>query len=155
MFIKGTEVTDIGTALIVKYPSGQAFKVDKFKGKFAAKMLAKFIKYGAGIFGGIITAMVGKEEGNESIEDSAIDMLLAGSMQGAFASLDDPDFLDFFYSLFITTSLNGQALDFDEAFSDNLEISFDLAARIAKYNYSSVFQNLGISALLKTKAQDE
>lgn len=99
--------------------------------------------------------MVGKEEGDESIEDSAIDMLLAGSMQGAFASLDDPDFLDFFYSLFITTSLNGQALDFDEAFSDNLEISFDLAARIAKYNYSSVFQNLGISALLKTKAQDE
>lgn len=154
MFIKDVEVTDIGSSLIVKYPNGRAFKIDKFKGRFAAKMLAKFVKYGSGFFGGILKTMM-TQEGNEDELASALEIMMAGSIQGAFSALDDEDFLEFFFSLFTSTSLDGKAVDFDEVFTDDLAESFDLAARITVYNFNSVFQKLGIAALLKTKAQEE
>lgn len=153
-----SEVTNLDRKLIVKYPElGTSYVVNPFKGKMCTKMLAKLTKYTSTMFGGMLQGLMGQVEGETEEEKfDTISFLIGGALEGAFHTVDDEQFLDFFYDLFTETTKGNSVIDYDEEFSgENLVVAFDLARHIVMHNFKPVFQQLGIAALLKPKAQEE
>jgi hypothetical protein len=143
-------VTDIDGARIVKYKNGKNFTIHLFAGRDTAKMLAKVTKYGSSMFGGMIRGLADSEEDVDHIA-----ILIACSLRESFMDVDDPQFLYFLTDelmLKVTHTDSGQAFDWDKEFiGKNMIVCFDLIKQVIAYNFSPVFQELGISALLNQK----
>ena len=148
-------VTDINSGerfRSVNYGDGKVFIVRPFKGKKGTQMAMKLTKYASGAFGGILTGVIDQIQGGTEVEKlDTIGLMLSGVLEGAFTELDDPKFVEFFFELFSEVSKDGSPLDFDKEFELDFGLPFDLARHIITYNFASVFQRLGIAALLKKK----
>lgn len=153
-------VTDVGTGRdgfrSVRYENNRIFVIKPFRGKQGTKLSMTLAKYASGAFGGILVGVVDQiSEGTEVEKLDTVGLMLSGVLEGAFTELDDPKFQDFFFELFSNVVVDGQPLDFDKEFALDYGLPFDLVRHIIMYNFSSVFQRLGIGALLKKKELSE
>lgn len=147
------QILDMNDTRIVTYDAGRVYTIKPFAGRDTTKIFAKLVKYGSGAFGGVLRGLYDKEEEEEL---NAVSYFIAGALQDAFVDIDDPKFIDF-----ITTELlanvyrNNSPIDYDKEFAGQLLLAFDLMRHVIDYNFRPVFQQLGINALLKVKAQTE
>lgn len=153
-------VTDVGTGRdgfrSVRYENNRIFVIKPFRGKQGTKLSMTLAKYASGAFGGILVGVVDQiSEGTEVEKLDTVGLMLSGVLEGAFTELDDPKFQEFFFELFSNVVVDGQPLDFDKEFALDYGLPFDLVRHIVMYNFSSVFQRLGIGALLKKKELSE
>lgn len=156
----GVEITDVGSGRdgfrIIKLKDGRTFTVKPFKGKQGTRMQASLTKYASQSFGGVLAGIMGQMEGDtEEAKMDALSFAMNGVLQGAFSELDDERFLNFFYELFSCTSKDNVLVDYDEEFTADQGTPILLAVHIITYNFRSVFQQLGIGALLKKKVAKE
>ena len=94
-------------------------------------------------------------EGTEAEKLDTMGILISGILEGAFQEIDDPKFQDFFFELFSNVTVDGSPLDYDKEFSLDFGLPLDLVRYIVTYNFASVFQRLGIGALLKKSQVEE
>lgn len=142
---------------VVNYNDGERiYSIKPFKGKKGTIAAAKLTKYVSESFGGVIVGILDQIEGGTEFEKlDALGFMISGVLDGAFKSLDDPQLHDFYFSLFDEVYRDGQRIDYDEEFKLEQEYSLDLIRHIVTYNFRSVFQQLGIAALLKKKVSEE
>ena len=115
-------------------------------------MLTKLTKYGSSVFGGVLR---GVADSGEDVD--AVSMLVAGSLRDAFQTLDDPD-LELFVCEELVSNVfsNNEPFDWDNEFKGkNMLVCFDLLRQVIQYNFSPVFQELGIAALFQKKEVSE
>ena len=140
----------------VQYENNKIFVIKPFRGKQGTRLSMTLAKYASGAFGGILVGVVDQiSDGTDVDKLDTIGLIISGVLEGAFTELDDPKFQDFFFELFSNVSVDGQPLDYDREFQLDFGLPFDLVRHIVTYNFSSVFQRLGIGALLKKKEQSE
>lgn len=149
-FIK-SEIIDIDGERIIKY-SNKSYRIKLFKGRNSYRVLTKLTKYGSGVFGGVLR---GVAESGEDVD--AVSMLVAGSLYDAFQTLDDPELEKFVCEELVANVFsNNEAFNWDDEFKGvNMLICFDLLRQVIQYNFSPVFQELGIAALFKKKEVEE
>lgn len=149
-FIK-SEIIDIDGERIIKY-SNKSYRIKLFKGRNSYRVLTKLTKYGSGVFGGVLR---GVAESGEDVD--AVSMLVAGSLYDAFQTLDDPDLEKFVCEELVANVFSdNETFNWDDEFRGaNMLICFDLLRQVIQYNFSPVFQELGIAALFKKKEVSE
>ena len=159
MEMQKTVVTDIqgrSGFRTVEYENNRIFKISPFKGKQGTRLSMTLSKYASASFGGILVGVIDQISGGTEVEKlDTVSLMLSGVLEGAFAELDDPKFQDFFFELFSNVTIDNKPLDYDTEFALDYGLPFDLAKHIVMYNFSSVFQRLGIAALLKKKETSE
>lgn len=140
----------------VRYENNKVFVIKPFRGKQGTRLSMTLAKYASGAFGGMLVGVVDQiAEGTEVEKLDTVGLLISGVLEGAFTELDDPKFQEFFFELFSNVIVDGQPLDYDKEFQLDFGLPFDLVRHIVTYNFASVFQRLGIGALLKKKEQSE
>lgn len=146
-----SEIIDIDGERIVKYGT-KSYRIKLFKGRNSYRVLTKLTKYGSSVFGGVLR---GVSESGEDVD--AISMLVAGSLRDAFQTLDDPELESFVCEELVSNVFtNNESFDWDAEFrGKNMLICFDLLRQVIQYNFSPVFQELGIAALFKQKEVKE
>lgn len=141
---------------IVDYGEGRIYVIKPFKGKKGTTLALKLTKYASGAFGGILAGVLDQIQGGTEVEKlDSVGLIISGVLDGAFQELDDPDFLSFFFDLFSEVYRDNSPIDYDDEFVLEQELPIDLIRHIITYNFRSVFQRLGIAALLKKKVQAE
>ncbi|QIW91545.1 tail assembly chaperone [Acinetobacter phage vB_AbaM_P1] len=142
---------------VVNYNDGERiYSIKPFKGKKGTVAAAKLTKYVSASFGGVLLGVLDQAEGGTEVEKlDSLGFMISGILDGAFNSFDDPQLHEFYFSLFSEVYRDGQAIDYDEEFKLEQEYALDLVRHIVTYNFSSVFQRLGIAALLKKKVSEE
>lgn len=142
---------------IVNYNEGERiYSIKPFKGKKGTVAAAKLTKYVSASFGGVLLGVLDQVDGGTEVEKlDTLGFMISGILDGAFNNLDDPQLHEFYFSLFSEVYRDGQAIDYDEEFKLEQEYALDLVRHIVTYNFSSVFQHLGIAALLKKKVSEE
>lgn len=153
------KVTDFGGKdgqRVVNYGDDRIYTIKPFAGKKGTILAAKLTKYASGAFGGVLTGVIDQIDGGSEVDKlDTIGLMITGVLDGAFQELDDPDFLEFYFSLFSEVFRDGNKIDYDQEFKLEQEYSIDLIRHIVTYNFKSVFQRLGIAALLKKKVSEE
>lgn len=143
---------EVDGAKVIKYKSGKSYTIKLFAGRDASLMLSKVTKYGSSMFGGMVRGLANSED-----EVDHIALLIAGSLRESFMDVDDPAFLHFLTDELmakVSDSATGEAFDWDKEFiGKNMLVCFDLIKQVISYNFSPVFQELGINALLNQKAK--
>jgi len=142
---------------VVNYNDGERiYSIKPFKGKKGTIAAAKLTKYVSESFGGVILGVLDQIEGGTEVEKlDTLGFMISGILDGAFRNLDDPNIHEFYFSLFDEVYRDGQAIDYDAEFTLEQEYAIDLVRHIVTYNFKSVFQHLGIAALLKKKVSEE
>lgn len=139
----------------VRYEDNKIYVIKPFRGKQGTKLSMTLAKYASGAFGGILVGVVDQiAEGTDVEKMDTIGLMISGVLEGAFSELDDPKFQDFFFELFSNVVVDGSPLDYDKEFQLDFGLPFDLVRHIVTYNFASVFQRLGIGALLKKKVAE-
>ena len=82
-------ITDLSGERIVKYEN-KIYKIRQFKGKKSLEIMAKITKYASSTLGRFAQSLFSTGE-DEDV--SAAEVVMAGSMLGAFADVDDPTLL--------------------------------------------------------------
>ncbi len=146
-----SEIIDMDGERIVKYGS-KSYRIKLFTGRNSYRVLTKLTKYGSGMLGGVIR---GVAESDEDVD--AISLLVSGSLVNAFQTIDDPMLETFVCEELLANVLSGtDKFDWDTEFKGkNMIICFDLLRQVIQYNFSPVFQELGIAALFKPKEAKE
>ena len=146
-----SEIIDIDGERIVKYGS-KSYRIKLFKGRNSYRVLTKLTKYGSSVFGGVLR---GVAESGEDVD--AVSLLVAGSLRDAFQTIDDPMLETFVCEELVANVFSGtEKFDWDVEFKGkNMIVCFDLLRQVIQYNFSPVFQELGIGALFKQKEASE
>ena len=146
-----SEIIDIDGERIVKYGS-KSYRIKLFTGRNSYKVLTKLTKFGSGMLGGVIRGVAESEE-----DVDAISLLVSGSLVNAFQTLDDPMLETFVCEELVANIFSGtEKFDWDVEFKGkNMIVCFDLLRQVIQYNFSPVFQELGIGALFKQKEVSE
>ena len=146
-----SEIIDIDGERIVKY-GNKSYRIKLFKGRNNYRVLTKLTKYGSSVFGGVLR---GVAESGEDVD--AVSLLVAGSLRDAFQSIDDPELETFVCEELVANVFsNNEAFNWDDEFKGkNMLVCFDLLRQVIQYNFSPVFQELGIAALFKQKEVSE
>jgi hypothetical protein len=146
-----SEIIDIDGERIVKYGT-KSYRIKLFKGRNSYRVLTKLTKYGSGLFGGVLR---GVAESGEDVD--AVSLLVAGSLRDAFQTIDDPELETFVCEELVANVFsNNEAFNWDDEFKGkNMLVCFDLLRQVIQYNFSPVFQELGIAALFKQKEVSE
>ena len=146
-----SEIIDIDGERIVKY-GNKSYRIKLFKGRNSYRVLTKLTKYGSSVFGGVLR---GVAESGEDVD--AVSLLVAGSLRDAFQTIDDPELETFVCEELVANVFsNNEAFDWDDEFKGkNMLVCFDLLRQVIQYNFSPVFQELGIAALFKQKEVSE
>lgn len=140
----------------VDYGNGRIFVIKPFRGRQGTTLSLKLGKYVSSAFGGVIEGLIGQIDGGNDVEKlDTIGLMISGVLSGALEELDDPKFQDFFFELFSQVHRDNKLIDYDEEFQLEQDLPFDLVRHIVTYNFASVFQRLGIAALLKKKESQE
>ena len=142
---------------IVNYDDGaRIYSIKPFKGKKGTIAAAKLTKYISASFGGVLVGVLDEIDGGTEVEKmDSLGFMISGILDGAFNTFDDPQLHEFYFSLFDEVYRDGNRIDYDEEFKLEQEYSVDLIRHIVTYNFKSVFQRLGIAALLKKKVSEE
>ncbi|AYD82372.1 hypothetical protein Aci011_042 [Acinetobacter phage vB_AbaM_B09_Aci01-1] len=142
---------------VVNYDDGaRIYSIKPFKGKKGTIAAAKLTKYVSESFGGVLVGVLDQIDGGTDVEKlDAVGFMISGILDGAFKSLDDPQLHEFYFSLFDEVYRDGQRIEYDDEFKLEQEYAIDLVRHIVTYNFKSVFQRLGIAALLKKKVSEE
>ena len=146
-----SEVIDIDGERIIKY-GNKSYRIKLFAGRNSYRVLTKLTKYGSSVFGGVLR---GVADSGEDVD--AISMLVAGSLRDAFQTIDDPDLEAFVCEEIVSNVFSGtEKFDWDAEFKGkNMLVCFDLLRQVIQYNFSPVFQELGIAALFQKKEVSE
>lgn len=146
-----SEIIDIDGERIVKYGS-KSYRIKLFTGRNSYRVLTKLTKYGSSVFGGVLR---GVAESGEDVD--AVSLLVAGSLRDAFQTIDDPELETFVCEEIVSNVFSGtEKFDWDAEFKGkNMLVCFDLLRQVIQYNFSPVFQELGIAALFKQKEVKE
>lgn len=146
-----SEIIDIDGERIVKYGS-KSYRIKLFTGRNSYKVLTKLTKYGSGMLGGVIRGVAESEE-----DVDAISLLVSGSLVNAFQTIDDTMLETFVCEELVANVFSGtEKFDWDVEFKGkNMIVCFDLLRQVIQYNFSPVFQELGIGALFKQKEASE
>ena len=146
-------ITDLSGERIVKYEN-KIYKIRQFKGKKSLEIMAKITKYASGTLGRFAQSLFSTGE-DEDV--SAAEVVMAGSMLGAFADVDDPELIKFICEDIVAeVVVDNESFDWDKEFTGtNMLVCFDLVRQVVVYNYSPVFQQLGIAAIFNKKAVEE
>lgn len=146
-----SEIIDIDGERVVKYGS-KSYRIKLFKGRNSYRVLTKLTKYGSSVFGGVLR---GVAESGEDVD--AVSLLFAGSLRDAFQTIDDPELETFVCEELVSNVFsNNEQFDWDNEFNGkNMLVCFDLLRQVIQYNFSPVFQELGIAALFKQKEVNE
>lgn len=146
-----SEIIDIDGERIVKYGS-KSYRIKLFKGRNSYRVLTKLTKYGSSVFGGVLR---GVAESGEDVD--AVSLLVAGSLRDAFQTIDDPELETFVCEELVANVFsNNEPFNWDDEFKGkNMLVCFDLLRQVIQYNFSPVFQELGIAALFKQKEVSE
>lgn len=146
-----SEIIDIDGERIVKY-GNKSYRIKLFKGRNSYRVLTKLTKYGSSVFGGVLR---GVAESGEDVD--AVSLLVAGSLRDAFQTIDDPELETFVCEELVANVFsNNEPFNWDDEFKGkNMLICFDLLRQVIQYNFSPVFQELGIAALFKQKEVSE
>lgn len=140
----------------VRYENNKIFVIKPFRGKQGTRLAFTLSKYASGAFGGLLVGALDQlGEGTEAEKLDTMGILISGILEGAFQEIDDPKFQDFFFELFSNVTVDGSPLDYDKEFSLDFGLPLDLVRYIVTYNFASVFQRLGIGALLKKSQVEE
>lgn len=142
---------------VVNYNEGErVYSIKPFKGRKGTVAAAKLTKYVSESFGGVLIGVMDQIEGGTEVEKlDTLGFMISGILDGAFKNLDDPNMHEFYFSLFSEVYRDGNTIDYDEEFKLEQEYAIDLVRHIVTYNFSSVFQGLGIAALFKKKVSEE
>ena len=146
-----SEIIDIDGERIVKY-GNKSYRIKLFKGRNSYRVLTKLTKYGSSVFGGVLR---GVADSGEDVD--AVSLLVAGSLRDAFQTIDDPELETFVCEELVANVFsNNEAFNWDDEFKGkNMLVCFDLLRQVIQYNFSPVFQELGIAALFKQKEVSE
>ena len=146
-----SEIIDIDGERIVKY-GNKSYRIKLFKGRNSYRVLTKLTKYGSSVFGGVLR---GVAESGEDVD--AVSLLVAGSLRDAFQTIDDPELETFVCEELVANIFsNNESFNWDDEFKGkNMLVCFDLLRQVIQYNFSPVFQELGIAALFKQKEVNE
>lgn len=146
-----SEIIDIDGERIVKY-GNKSYRIKLFKGRNSYRVLTKLTKYGSSVFGGVLR---GVAESGEDVD--AVSLLVAGSLRDAFQTIDDPELETFVCEELVANVFsNNEPFNWDDEFKGkNMLVCFDLLRQVIQYNFSPVFQELGIAALFKQKEVSE
>ena len=146
-----SEIIDIDGERVVKY-GNKSYRIKLFKGRNSYRVLTKLTKYGSSVFGGVLR---GVAESGEDVD--AVSLLVAGSLRDAFQTIDDPELETFVCEELVANVFsNNEAFNWDDEFKGkNMLVCFDLLRQVIQYNFSPVFQELGIAALFKQKEVNE
>ena len=146
-----SEIIDIDGERIVKY-GNKSYRIKLFKGRNSYRILTKLTKYGSSVFCGVLR---GVAESGEDVD--AVSLLVAGSLRDAFQTIDDPELETFVCEeLVANVFFNNEPFNWDDEFKGkNMLVCFDLLRQVIQYNFSPVFQELGIAALFKQKEVNE
>ena len=146
-----SEIIDIDGERIVKY-GNKSYRIKLFKGRNSYRILTKLTKYGSSVFGGVLR---GVAESGEDVD--AVSLLVAGSLRDAFQTIDDPELETFVCEELVANVFsNNEPFNWDDEFKGkNMLVCFDLLRQVIQYNFSPVFQELGIAALFKQKEVNE
>ena len=145
------EIIDIDGERIVKY-EGKSYRIKLFTGRNNYRVLTKLTKYGSNVFGGVLRGVAASEE-----DVDAVSLLIAGSLQDAFSTIDDPDLETFVCEELVANIFSNQdKFEWDAEFKGkNMLVCFDLLRQVIQYNFAPVFQELGIAALFVKKEVTE
>lgn len=146
-----SEIIDIDGERIVKYVT-KSYRIKLFKGRNSYRVLTKLTKYGSSVFGGVLR---GVADSGEDVD--AVSLLVAGSLRDAFQTIDDPELEKFVCEEIVANVFsNNEPFNWDDEFKGkNMLVCFDLLRQVIQYNFSPVFQELGIAALFKQKEVNE
>lgn len=146
-----SEIIDIDGERIVKYGT-KSYRIKLFKGRNSYRVLTKLTKYGSSVFGGVLRGVAASDE-----DVDAVSLLVAGSLSDAFQTIDDPELEKFVCEEIVANVFsNNEPFNWDEEFKGkNMLVCFDLLRQVIQYNFSPVFQELGIAALFKQKEVNE
>lgn len=146
-----SEIIDIDGERIVKY-GNKSYRIKLFKGRNSYRVLTKLTKYGSSVFGGVLR---GVAESGEDVD--AVSLLVAGSLRDAFQTIDDPELETFVCEELVANVFsNNEPFNWDDEFKGkNMLVCFNLLRQVIQYNFSPVFQELGIAALFKQKEVSE
>lgn len=141
------EIIDIDGERIVKY-EGKTYRIKLFTGRNNYRVLTKLTKYGSNVFGGVLRGVAASEE-----DVDLMSIAIAGSLQDAFSTIDDPALETFVCEELVSNIFSGQdKFDWDTEFKGkNIMVCFDLLRQVIQYNFAPVFQELGINALFAKK----
>jgi hypothetical protein len=114
----------------------QPYIINAFVGEKGFKLLARLSKYATPIIGALSQASVS--------EDSEEDIDLTPVLQNLFFDGTD-DFTALVFDLIRDVEKDGQKINIDKEFQMRYVPMLMLVAEVVKFNYSDVFQKLGLN----------
>lgn len=146
------KITDLNGTRIVTFDTANVYTIKPFRGLDNKTIFNKLVKYGSKYFGGIIRGVT-----TADMDADAVSLIIATSLSDSFIDADDPEFIKFIYEEILANVFKGNSpFDFDNEFvGSGIVRTFTLIKEVISYNFSPVFQELGINALFKPKEQTE